>query len=313
MANNPLISVILPVYNGGKFLEESVQSVLEQDLNDFEFLVLDDCSTDNSYYFLQSINDTRFHLFRNDTNKGLFYNLNFLAERSTSPLLKLWSQDDVMNKNCLSQFVQMHTRYPRIGFSYCSRHIIDESGEITSYPDQDSTSQIISRDRHSRIAFYTGSIAGNIANVCINKMALLSVGLFKERMKISADFDMWVRLAEKYETGFISERLVKLRDHAGQLSRNSQYYIYHLKEDIEVYEYLLGYSDKNLKQEGRHLLRKYKCVFYYTLMLKEFLKGRFGAGFNFLNTLSSFDNIFILSYYFLAAKIRKPLRPSFLR
>ena len=62
----PSVSVILPVYNGIKYLPQSVGSILHQDFTDFEFLVLDDCSTDGSWEWLQSLKDERVHLFRNE-------------------------------------------------------------------------------------------------------------------------------------------------------------------------------------------------------------------------------------------------------
>src|SRR4051812_47939904 len=101
----PQISVILPVYNGGAYLVQSVQSVLSQEMTDFELLIVDDCSSDGSLGYLQSIDDKRVRLYNNETNKGLFYNLNFLINKSHSPLIKLWSQDDIMYPNCLERFI----------------------------------------------------------------------------------------------------------------------------------------------------------------------------------------------------------------
>src|SRR5437868_1138030 len=109
------ISVILPVYNGGEYLCRSVGSVLNQSLEDFEFLILDDCSTDGSLEYLESITDKRLKLYKNDSNRGLFYNLNFLIGRCNSPLIKLWSQDDVMYPECLQRFTCFHEQHPQIG------------------------------------------------------------------------------------------------------------------------------------------------------------------------------------------------------
>jgi glycosyltransferase involved in cell wall biosynthesis len=61
----PQISIILPVYNGIKYLEESITSVLQQDYNNFEFLIVDDCSTDSSWEYLLSLKDERIKLFKN--------------------------------------------------------------------------------------------------------------------------------------------------------------------------------------------------------------------------------------------------------
>ena len=305
----PLISVLLAVYNGGAYLKLSVDSVLDQDLNDFELLVLDDCSTDSSYEWLYGLKDTRIKLFRNKTNRGLFYNLNFLIEHSNSSLIKLWSQDDIMYPHCLSNFVNFHNLYPDIGFSYSARDMIDENGRIKEHFSTDNTPEIISSELHAKIAYYTGSIAGNISNVCISKQALNKVGDFDERMKISADFDMWVRLAEHFETGFIRLPLIQLRNHLGQLSRNPKFYINHVKEDLLVYRKLNSYSSELMRNYGKKVLRNNKFVFYFTLMVKEFIKGRINTGYAFAKLLSSMDNLGLLTISFIKNKLIKQKNP----
>ncbi len=301
------ISIVLPVYNGGEYLKQSVGSVLNQDFKNFEFLILDDCSTDGSYEYLQGLNDARIQLFKNEKNKGLFYNLNFLIAQSKSSLIKLWAQDDIMYSNCLSGFVHFHQKHPQIGFSYSGRTIIDEKGNIIKNDSTDNTPEIISTELHARIAYYTGSIAGNIANVCINKRALERVGPFNESMKISADFDMWVRLAEHYETGFIKDNLIQLRVHSGQLSRNEKFYINHVKEDLLIYRYLDSYVTDAQKKGGHKLRRDNKLVFYYTLMLKAFLRGDITTGIKYWSLLSKAENMFLLTTVFLKNKFQKRL------
>jgi glycosyltransferase involved in cell wall biosynthesis len=309
----PLISVILPVYNGGAYLVSSVVSVLSQSLENFELLILDDCSTDNSWKYIGGVNDNRLTIFKNDTNKGLFYNLNFLIKKCNSPLIKLWAQDDIMYPDCLERFVRFNQEHRGLGFCYSGRDIIDENGIVKKLNFVDNTPAIVSPDLHARIAFFTGSIAGNIANVCINRQALDEVGLFNEQMKISADFDMWVRLAQNHDIGFIADKLIQLRDHEGQLSRKASSYLNHVKEDMQVYRNLLGYVSPGTKNEGKKLLRKYKFNFYCTLMIKAFLRGELKIGYAFFHELSSMDNMFKLSLAFCRYKIAKPAKPNFLK
>ena len=299
----PLISIILPVYNGIKYLSESVDSILKQDFTDFEFLVLDDCSTDGSWEWLQSMTDERISLFRNEQNQGLFYNLNYLIQKSRGCIIKLWSQDDVLYPNCIGAVVAFHGLHPEIGFSYTGRDYIDATGNNLNIHQRDDTPEIVSSILHARIAFFTGSIAGNIANVALNKSALDKVGLFNEQMKISGDFEMWVRLAKDYPVGFINKSLVQLRNHEGQLSGQKKYFIYHLKEDIQVYHILLSYVNEIQKREGWKLLRNRKLLFYYTLMLKEFIHGRFKTGWAFLTRLHQFDNVILLTFYYVKNRI----------
>lgn len=306
----PKISVIFPVYNGGKYLKLSLQSVLYQKFKDFELLIIDDGSSDESCNYLQSIQDERISLYKNERNKGLFYNINFLIGQSSTYLIKLWAQDDIMYPHCLQSFVSFHEQHPDLGFSYSARDMIDDNGNIKPTNKVDKTPTIISTELHAAIAYYTGSIAGNIANVCINKRALQRVGYFKESMKISGDFDMWVRLAEHHETGFINEKLIQLRDHSGQLSRNKKYYLNHVKEDLEVYRYLNTYVSKDLFNEGKKILRNHKLRFYYTLMLKSLLQGDLKTGWEYIKVLALTDNFFLLSTRYFFLKLKKTAPPN---
>ena len=139
--------------------------------------------------------------------------------------------------------------------------------------------------------------------MAINKQILDEVGPFNETMKISGDFEMWVRLAKDHPVGFINKPLLQFRNHKEQLSAEEKYLIFHLKEDIEAYRILFGYITPEQQEEGRNLLRNNKLLFYYLLMLKALFKGQLATSYQYLKLLSSFDNFFIISWYFLKNKI----------
>lgn len=300
---NSSLSIILPVYNGMKYLRQSVESVLSQNYRDFDFHIIDDCSNDGSWQYLQTLQDDRITLYRNPINKGLFFNLNYLIKNSCGALIKLWSQDDVMYPDCIGEIINFHREHPHIGFSYSQRDYVDENGKNIPVNKVDNTPTIISTDLHAKISLFTGSIAGNISNVTLNKTVLEEVGLFDEQMVVSGDFDMWVRLAKDHETGFIKKKLVQLREHEEQLSRQFNSYTAHIKEDLRVYRYLLNYVKPGIKKNGLNILRKKKLVFYYTLMLKAFMKGKFKTGGIFYRELSRFDNFFKISMSFAKEKL----------
>ena len=286
-----------------KYLPQSVSSVLNQEYSNFEFLVIDDCSTDGSWEYLNTLNDRRIRLYRNEKNSGLFYNLNFLIQQCRGSVIKIWAQDDVMYPNCLKEIITFHQQHPEIGFSYTERDFIDADGLRLEDRNTDDTPEIISPALHARIAFMAGSIAGNICNVSINKPVLDQVGLFNESMKISGDFEMWVRLAKDHPVGFIKKPLVQFRNHQEQLSKKESYLIYHLKEDLQTYQVLLSYLSPAQQAEGRKLLRNNKLLFHYILMLKALFKGHLSTAYRFYKMLSDFDNFFVLTWYFFRNKI----------
>lgn len=298
-----MISVLLPVFNGGHYLKKSVESVLNQYGAEFEFLIIDDCSSDDSYTYLLRINDSRVKLFKNQQNQGLFFNINFLIKRAKGNLFKLWSQDDVMLPGCLAAFDSFHGKHPEVGFSYCQPEMIDEFGVIKNRLGVDKTPEIISRKLHGFIALYTGSIAGNISNTCISAQALNKVGLFDERMKISADFDMWVRIAEFFPVGHLNQKWIQMRDHEGQLSRNPNYQINHIEEDMIVYLKLLNYLDKGTVVKGAYYLRNYKLVFYYTLMLKFLFRFRLKEVINIAILINRLYSLIKLTFIWIKIKL----------
>ncbi len=305
------ITVVLPVYNGGEYLQLSIDSVLNQQGVNIEFLIVDDCSTDGSWEYLQNIKDNRVALFRNTFNRGLFYNLNFLIKKSNSNLIKLWSQDDLMNEGCLLSFVNFHSKLDTIGFSYSSCEKIDEYGNVKNTILKDNTPEIISKDLHASICYYTGSIAGNIANVCITKNALDKVGLFNESMKISADFDMWVKLAKYYNIGFINIPLVKIRDHNGQLSRQEKFYVNHVEEDARVYNYLNSYISKDVQIKYNYYFVHYKLVFYFSLLIRSLVRVRFLQAFKIARIISRFTSLLTLVFIYVRIKLFRNVRKEF--
>lgn len=305
MQNTPKITVILPTYNGIEYLKYSVESVLQQSLKEFEFIILDDCSPDErTWEYLSSLNDDRIQLYRNETNKGLFFNLNFLAKKATAPLIKLWSHDDYMCPNALEEIVKFHDENKSVGFSYTSVKILDKDNNIIEDEKDDDTPKIVDQLKHAQVCFSFGSIAGNIANVTITKEAYNKVGDFDEAMKICGDFDMWVRIAEYYDVGFLKNPVIYLRRHKGQLSFQSKYYINHIKEDAEVYKKLFAYLPDDVVAKGKKDMRRTKLLFYYKLMLHELRKGKIKSFFNFYAAISELESPIKLTYYFLLKMLR---------
>ena len=98
---DPLISVLLSVYNDEKNIEESINSILSQSYKNIELLVIDDCSTDNTYKVINEIKDSRIRIFRNKDNQGLTKSLNTLIKESKGHILARQDSDDISLPNRL--------------------------------------------------------------------------------------------------------------------------------------------------------------------------------------------------------------------
>lgn len=103
----PKITILMTTYNGMAYLDECIQSVLNQDHTDFEFLIIDDASTDGTYEFVKSIKDQRIKLFRNEINIGQTASLNIGLKMASGEIILRLDQDDV----CLKSRVREQSLY----------------------------------------------------------------------------------------------------------------------------------------------------------------------------------------------------------
>lgn len=273
MSSSPSISVILPVYNGTDYLRTAVDSVLNQTFEDVELVVCDDASTDASLDVLASYEDPRLRLLQNDTNQGLFPTLNRLVRTSDAPLIRLWGQDDRMKPHCLEREHAFWTEHPDLGMTYCQRDSIDAAGEVFQTAPTDETPTILTGSHVAQISFYHGSMPGNISTVTLRRAALEDVGLFREDMKVSGDFEMWVRLSEQYQTGFINESLIDLRSHVGQFSRRSGISATFVRENEEIFRRLFERLPTSILEHARQYERWHRRIIQVHSMMCALLDG----------------------------------------
>jgi len=105
--DKPRIGVLMPVYNVAPYIKESIQSILDQSFSDFELLIIDDCSTDETFNIIQSFQDTRIKLIRNDVNKGLVYGLNLGLQLLQNDYIARMDGDDL----CLPSRFEYQVRF----------------------------------------------------------------------------------------------------------------------------------------------------------------------------------------------------------
>jgi glycosyltransferase involved in cell wall biosynthesis len=122
------------VYNGEKFVAQAISSVLRQTYRDFELLVADDCSTDESLNIVETLaqQDNRIRFFRNATNLGLFANYNACVERSSGKYIKFLAQDDILHETSLQTTVPILEENATVAIVSTARGWIDDEGRDIS-------------------------------------------------------------------------------------------------------------------------------------------------------------------------------------
>jgi len=278
--SKPFISVLLPVYNGDTYLRHSIESVLAQTGADFELIIWDDHSNDGSSRIIAEFQNDRIRSFSNSANLGLFKTLNRALRETKGDWIRLWSQDDVMKASCLkteAEFVQTH---PSVGMVYCAVDTINEHGRITFPAPADPTPEIIDPDLAAQIMFFHGSIAGNIANVLLRRKVLDDIGFFREDLKVSADFEMWVRVSALHTIGHIGQPLIQLRNHGGQFSRAKGSYAASIREEQEIYKRLQQRLPAELIAYSRKYHRWHRGPMYWHHAVRCFLEHDWKSAFH---------------------------------
>lgn len=133
MAESPLISVCLPVYNGAKYLGAAIESVLRQSCGDFELLIADDGSSDESANIAREFasKDQRIRFWTNEQRLGLFENYNCTIKNARGKFIKTFAQDDLLEQNSLETLSKVLLEHADISLVSSARQVIDSAGVCT--------------------------------------------------------------------------------------------------------------------------------------------------------------------------------------
>lgn len=209
MAPTPRLSVILPVHNGEKYLREAIDSILGQTFPDFEFLILDDGSTDGSAGILASYADPRIRLIRNENRCGVAATLNRGLDRSRGEFVARMDCDDISLEHRFAEQVAFLERHPAIGICGCSiRHIGDRKKRVSRFPaDPDIVRCVL---------LFEAPIAH--PTVMIRRVFLEKAGLrYDPSFRRAQDYDLWARASRHFPIANVPRVLFLYRRHGEQI------------------------------------------------------------------------------------------------
>ena len=208
---NPLVTVLMPVYNGEKYLKEAIESILNQTFRNFEFLIIDDGSTDNSVKIIQSFNDLRIRLIRNESNIGLIKTLNKGLKLSNGKYIARMDCDDVSLPKRLSAQVNFMEKHPEIGVCGSWVKIIGlEKKFINKYPQKHEEAR----------AYLLFNTPFAHPAVIIRKEILEKYKLeYDENYKHADDYEFWSRIINHTKISNIPKVLLHYRIHHESVSK----------------------------------------------------------------------------------------------
>lgn len=209
----PKISVVLAVYNGAPFLAETLESILHQTFRDFEFIAVDDGSTDSTSEILASFQarDSRLIVKRNPTNLGIPVSRNLGCQLATGDYIAVTDADDISLAQRFERQVQFLEQHPEIALVGSSMEHIDEAGKVTAQVDLPTNPRLIQWMTIFTFVFVHSSIM-------MRRSAAASLGFYSEQMPVALDFDLVGRMSMSYQLANIPDRLVQYRISANNVS-----------------------------------------------------------------------------------------------
>jgi len=214
MAGKTLISVIMSVHNGEAYLKDAVESVLSQTYKDFEFIVVDDASTDSSLKILESYPSIK--IVRNEKNIGLTKSLNHALSIAQGDYIARMDADDISLPHRLQVQKDFLDSHPSIVCVGSSLTIIDTKGNVVGTKQATTDSDLL--------MFYM-ILKNQIAHpsVMFRKDIILAAGGYDESVRYAQDYDLWSRLMNAgYTFSNINEPLIKYRIHGESITQGAK-------------------------------------------------------------------------------------------
>lgn len=270
------ISILIPVRNGLPYIKDCVDSALAQTFQNWEMIISDNGSTDGTLQYLDTLDDSRIRVYKQEHNLGIMGNVNFLFSQAVTPLSQILCADDYFtNNDSLDTIVDYWNNAPsEIGlviFNYYGpshRKINNAEHGVPA----------VIHPLEANLWFFTcGCLSSNLSSVSIRTHLVEAVGKFNENLQYAGDFDFWVRVAKQEAIGIQRERVVCVRyhDQAATITENKKAEIY--LQQISVYEKLIeGLSATYSRKKLVDFFNYEVGTFHYRTALKYASRGKFG-------------------------------------
>jgi len=273
--NHPIVSVCIPVYNAGEFLQFAIESVLKQDFPDFELIIVDDCSTQPTKTVVGQFDDHRLSYYRNSHNLGLVDNWNRCINLAKGEFITIFHQDDVMCPKNLARKVIVLKDHHNVGLVYSNIIRIDEKGEFIGnhWIPQSNTDNIYSGQELFMMIANTGNPI-SCPSVIVRKECYERLGLFDFRLPFATDLEMWMRIAVHYDIGYLATPLIAQRVHMDQETAR---FSGKGKDYLDVYyAYEIAFSHNNPQAYLQHAKKAYKTLSSHAICMArwKFRQGR---------------------------------------
>jgi glycosyl transferase family 2 len=211
--NEPLVTVLMAVYNASRYLGEAIDSALVQTHRNLELLIIDDGSTDDSHAIAASYPDSRIRILKNEANLGLTASLNRGLRVASGEFVARQDADDVSHSERLRRQVEVLAAEPDVALVGCPARLVDSEGRALGKLDVPLDllsirwAQMFDNSFiHSAVMFRKSIILGEL-------------GGYDESFRISQDYDLWSKVIRRHSARNLGEHLLNLRVHQASMMR----------------------------------------------------------------------------------------------
>lgn len=213
--SDPKLSVVVPFYNPQPYFREAIDSLLCQSFPDFELILINDGSTDDSEAMLDGFDDPRIRLIRNETNLGIAPSMNRALEVARAPLVARQDADDASLPNRFAEQVRFLRNNPDIVMVGTAMDVVDAEGRVITRWSYGTEPDVCRWHALSR------SPVGNTSTM-FRRDAVLSVGGYDVRFQPADDYDLWGRLLDVGGITNLPQSLVRYRVHETAVTTTQQ-------------------------------------------------------------------------------------------
>lgn len=209
----PTISAIIPVYNGEKTIQETIESVLNQTWFDLELIVINDGSQDSTLDIISSISDSRIKVF-SYPNAGLAASRNRGISHASGEYIAFLDADDLWTPNKLESQWKALQENPQAAVAYSWTDCVDESGQFL----RRGSYITVNGDAYSNLLLI--DFLENGSSALIRRQAIDAVGGFDESLTAAEDWDLWLKLASRYHFVAVASAQILYRVSTDSMSAN---------------------------------------------------------------------------------------------
>ena len=213
--NEPKVSVLMSVFNGDRYLQQAIGSILNQSYTDFEFVIVDDGSSQATKEILTAQKDRRIVLITNPSNIGLTKSLNLGLAKCRGEYIARMDSDDISHSERLERQVAFLDQNPEISVTGTQIRVIDHTGKILEYSNiSRGTTALSCRWQHLFDSPVAHPSAMFRREIVYNKL-----GGYDETFTTSQDYELWSRVIKFHEIANLEEVLLDFRSHSGSVSK----------------------------------------------------------------------------------------------